>query len=165
MKTLSFSTLFLPEWALPWVLVLAITAWILGARPLAIAAAFIFMFEVIVAPLLAPWLATLPTPALLLIGAVMALMIFHGAIELLFGKRPPGTSPACTSCACSMRSPWALPPARPVAARHHRPVTGRPTTRNNLRNPCAPMIRTFNIDGITCRLPNARAQSHCIHRP
>ena len=54
MKTLSFSTLFLPEWALPWVLVLAITAWILGARPLATAAAFIFAFEVFVAPLLAP---------------------------------------------------------------------------------------------------------------
>lgn len=90
MKTLSFSTLFLPEWALPWVLVLAITAWILGARPLAIAAAFIFAFEVIVAPLLAPWLATLPTSALVLIGAVMALMVFRGAIELLFGKETAG---------------------------------------------------------------------------
>jgi hypothetical protein len=90
MKTLSFSTLFLPEWALPWVLVFAIAAWILGARPLAMVAAFIFLFEVIVSPLLAPWLATLPTPALLLIGVVMALMLFHGAIELLFGKKTAG---------------------------------------------------------------------------
>jgi hypothetical protein len=90
MKTLSFSTLFLPEWALPWVFVLAVAAWILGARPLAIAAALILVFEVVVAPLLAPWLATLPTWALLLIGAVMLLMLLHGAIELLFGSKTAG---------------------------------------------------------------------------
>jgi hypothetical protein len=90
MKTLTFSTLFLPEWALPWVLVLAIAAWILGARALAIGAGLILLFEVLIAPLLAPWLSTVPAWGLVLIGVFMALLILHAAIELLFGDKTAG---------------------------------------------------------------------------
>ena len=87
MKTLTFSTLFLPEWALPWVLVFAISAWILGARTLAVAAGLVLLAEWVLAPLLAPWLSTLPAWALVLIGAVMVLMVLQGAIDILFGER------------------------------------------------------------------------------
>lgn len=90
MKTLTFSTLFLPEWALPWVLVLAIAAWILGARALAIGAGLILLLEVLIAPLLAPWLSTVPAWGLVLIGVFMALLILHAAIELLFGDKTAG---------------------------------------------------------------------------
>ena len=90
MKTLSFSTLFLPEWALPWVLVVAIAAWILGARPLAMVAALILVFEIVIFPLLAPWLEIIPTAVLLLVAPIIALMLFQSAITLFFGKRTAG---------------------------------------------------------------------------
>ena len=90
MKTFSLATLFLPEWALPWVAVFGLVAWIVGARALGVAAAILLLAELVFAPLLAPWLATLPDWALLLIGGVMVLLVLHGIIDFLFGKEAAG---------------------------------------------------------------------------
>lgn len=90
MKTFSLATFFLPEWALPWVAVLGIAAWIMGARPLALAAAMLLLAELVLAPLLAPWLTTLPVWALLLLGGIMVLMVLHGVVDVLFGKETAG---------------------------------------------------------------------------
>ena len=90
MKTFSLATLFLPEWALPWVAVLGIAAWIVGARALGTAAAVLLLAELVLAPLLAPWLATLPDWGLLLIGGVIVLLVLHGIIDFLFGKETAG---------------------------------------------------------------------------
>ena len=90
MKTFSLATLFLPEWALPWVAVFGFVAWIVGARALGVAAAVLLLAELVLAPLLAPWLTTLPDWALLLIGGVMVLLVLHGIIDFLFGKETAG---------------------------------------------------------------------------
>lgn len=90
MKSLTLGTLFLPEWALPWVFVVAIAAWIVGARALATAASLLLMVELVIAPLLAPWLATLPAWVLFLIGALMVLLVLHGVVEFLFGQEAAG---------------------------------------------------------------------------
>lgn len=86
MKTFSLATLFLPEWALPWVAVFGLLAWILRARALAVASALVLLGELVLAPLLAPWLRTLPTWGLVLIGGVMLLLVLHSILEFLFGK-------------------------------------------------------------------------------
>ena len=86
MKTFSLATLFLPTWALPWVAVVGVLAWIVGARALAVASGLLLAAEFVVAPLLEPCLATLPTWSLMLIGVVMALTVAHGIIDFLFGK-------------------------------------------------------------------------------
>ena len=90
MKTFSFATLFLPEWALPWVAVVGIAAWILGARALGVAAAMLLLTDLVIAPLLAPWIATLPTWALLMLAGVVSLVVLHQVIDLLFGKEVAG---------------------------------------------------------------------------
>lgn len=91
MNTTALSTLLLPEWLLPWLLVLAVSAWILGARPVAIFASLILLFEIVVTPMVAPVLASIPAAALLLVAPVLALMVFQGVITLLFGKRTAGS--------------------------------------------------------------------------
>ena len=90
MKTFSLATLFLPEWVLPWVGVFGIIAWIVGARTLGMAAAIFLLAELVLAPLLSPWLSTLPGWALFLIGGVMVLLVLHGFIDVLFGKETAG---------------------------------------------------------------------------
>lgn len=90
MKTFSLATLFLPSWALPWVAVFGLLAWILGARALASAAALVLLADLLLAPLLAPWLQTLPTWVLLLIGGVMVLLVLHSVIDFLFGEDTAG---------------------------------------------------------------------------
>lgn len=90
MKTFSLATFFLPEWALPWLAVFGLVAWIVGARSLGVAAAILLLAELVLAPLLAPWLETLPDWALFLILGVMVLLVFHGVIDFLFGKETAG---------------------------------------------------------------------------
>ena len=90
MKSFSLATLFLPAWALPWIGLIGVLALIVGARGLAGAAGMILVVELIVAPLMAPWLATLPTWVLLIMGAVMVLTVVHGVIDFLFGKEAAG---------------------------------------------------------------------------
>ena len=90
MKTFSLATLFLPEWALPWVAVVGLVAWIVGARSLGVAAAILLLAELVLVPLLAPWLATLPDWALFLIAGVMVLLMLHGIIDFLFSKGTAG---------------------------------------------------------------------------
>ncbi len=89
-KALSFGTLFLPTWALPWVVVVGLVAWIMGARALGVAAAILLLSDLVIAPLLAPWLATLPAWILWSLEALMWLMILHRVIETLFGKATAG---------------------------------------------------------------------------
>lgn len=90
MKTFSLATLFLPEWALPWVAVIGVAAWILGARVLGVAAALLLLTELLLAPLLAPWIATLPTWGLLMLAAALVIVVLHQVIDLLFGKETAG---------------------------------------------------------------------------
>lgn len=90
MKAFTLGTLFLPEWALPWVFIVGIGAFIVGARALAISAAVLLTAEFILAPLMAPWLSTLPTWVLLLMGGVVLLLVLHGVIDFLFGKETAG---------------------------------------------------------------------------
>ena len=90
MKTFSLATLFLPDWTLPWVAVVGLAAWIMGARALGTAAAILLLSDLVLAPLLAPWLATLPAWTLWLLGALMWLMILRGVIETMFGKDTAG---------------------------------------------------------------------------
>jgi hypothetical protein len=88
--TFSFATLFLPEWALPWIVVLAVAAWILGARALAGVAIAVVIADVVIAPLLAPWIEALPTWAFVLILVVFALTVINGLLVLLFGREAAG---------------------------------------------------------------------------
>lgn len=90
MKSFSLATLFLPNWTLPWVVVVGLAAWIMGARALGTAAAILLLSDLVLAPLLAPWLATLPAWTLWLLGALMWLMILRGVIETMFGKSTAG---------------------------------------------------------------------------
>jgi hypothetical protein len=90
MKSFTLATVFLPDWTLPWIAVLACAAWIVGARGLAASAAGLVLADLYLAPLLAPWLAQVPTWVVLLIGGVFVLSILHGVIGLLFGEETTG---------------------------------------------------------------------------
>jgi hypothetical protein len=90
MKTFSLATLFLPEWALPWVAVFGVAAWIVGARALGAVAAMLLLTELVLAPLLAPWLETLPTWGLLIFAAVMVVVVLHQVVDFLFGREVAG---------------------------------------------------------------------------
>ncbi len=90
MNSLSFATLFLPDWALPWMVVLAIAAWILRARALAGLAALIVLADVVIGPLVAPWLDAIPLWALLPLLPIIGLLLLHGLIVAAFGPETAG---------------------------------------------------------------------------
>lgn len=90
MTSFSLATLFLPEWALPWMVVLAITALVVGARGLAGMAAGVVAADLVLAPLLAPWIDALPDWALAPILVVFGLMVLNSALAFLFGREAAG---------------------------------------------------------------------------
>lgn len=89
MKLLGLSV-FLPGWALPWVVVAAVAAFIIGARRLGIALAILLVMDQVAAPLLAPVLAELPWWVLALVTLVVVLLVVHGLIAAVFGAEAAG---------------------------------------------------------------------------
>ena len=90
MSSISLVTLFLPPWALPWVMVLAAAAWITGARALAAAAATVVVADSLIAPLLVPVISSLPGWVFLPLLALLALTIVHRLVTLMFGPETAG---------------------------------------------------------------------------
>lgn len=90
MNNLTLVTLFLPEWALPWIMVLAVAAWILGARALAGIAMMVVITDVVLAPLLTPWIESLPLWAMVLMLIVFGVSILLGGLSMLFGREAIG---------------------------------------------------------------------------
>ena len=79
-------SLFVPGWAIPWLVVLTIAAWIVGAKQFALGLTVLLIMDQVVAPLLEPYLATLPTWVLALVTATVILLVIHGLIVMIFGK-------------------------------------------------------------------------------
>lgn len=90
MNAIATLTWFIPEWAYPWLIVGAIGAWIIGANRLAIALTVLVLLDLVLAPLIAPWLEEQPAWVLALLLIIVALMILNGVISLLFGKEAGG---------------------------------------------------------------------------
>ncbi len=90
MKSLSLATLFLPEWALPWMVVLAIGALVVGARGLAATAAGVVFADLVLAPLLAPWIAAVPVWALVPILIVFGFVVLNAVLTFFFGPEAGG---------------------------------------------------------------------------
>lgn len=86
MSGFSLATLYLPEWALPWVAVFAVAAWIVGARALATAAVVVLLAELVLVPLLEPWIATLPLWALFVLLGVLAFTVEYDVIALVSNR-------------------------------------------------------------------------------
>jgi hypothetical protein len=91
MKTFSLATLFLPEWA-PTVggCVRRRRLDCRGESPWGAVAAMLLLTELVLAPLLAPWLETLPTWGLLIFAAVMVVVVLHQVVDFLFGREVAG---------------------------------------------------------------------------
>ena len=82
---------FIPAWAIPSLFVLTIAAWIVGAKRFALGLTVLLVVDQIVAPLLEPYIRTLPTWVLALLTAIVLLLVIHGLIATLFGKEAAGT--------------------------------------------------------------------------
>lgn len=78
--------MFLPPWAAPWVVTIAIGAWIVGARRLATVLGVLLVVDALAAPLIEPWLATVPLWALAAGGLVLGLLVVHDLVSLVFGR-------------------------------------------------------------------------------
>jgi hypothetical protein len=89
MKALGLSV-FIPEWALPWIAVAAVGSFILGANRMGTSLIALLVLDIVVAPLLAPVLAGIPLWALLLLLVVVALLTVHGVITAVFGHEAAG---------------------------------------------------------------------------
>ncbi len=87
MSGFSLATLYLPEWAVPWVAVFAVAAWIVGARALATAAVVVLLAEFFLAPLLEPWIVMAPLWLLFLLMGVVALTVEYDVIALIFNRK------------------------------------------------------------------------------
>ncbi len=83
--------LFFPEWWTPWIGVAAVAFAIMGAGRMAAALGTFVAIDLIVAPLLEPWLEQLPPWASALIVIVLGLLVIHSLISLAFGPEAAGT--------------------------------------------------------------------------
>jgi hypothetical protein len=82
--------LFLPDWALPWVAVGAVAAWILGLRGIGVSLAVLFVADTVLAPFLEPWLDTVPPWALVAGLVIVTLLVLQGFVVALFGREAWG---------------------------------------------------------------------------
>lgn len=82
--------LFIPEWMIPWCVVAAIGAAILGWSRIATSLSLFVAVDVLVWPLLEPWLDQLPVWALVLGAILLPLLVVHSLIALVFGEAAAG---------------------------------------------------------------------------
>lgn len=87
MSGLPTAFLFLPGWALPWVAVAAAAAWIIGARRMGFVLAALVGAELVLPPLVEPWLETLPLWILVLGGLTLLLLVAHDLIAFVFNRK------------------------------------------------------------------------------
>lgn len=91
MRLLSEIGLFFPEWLTPWIGVAAIAAAIMGWSRLAISLGAFVAIDIFVFPLIEAWLDELPAWASALAVILLALLIIHTIIALVFGEEAAGT--------------------------------------------------------------------------
>jgi len=90
MNGLATFGIFLPVWMMPWLVVGAIAAWIVGAYRLAVGLSIFVTADLLLVPLLKPYLTTLPAWVLALITILLVLMVIHGLLVVTFGREAAG---------------------------------------------------------------------------
>ncbi len=91
MRNLLELGMFLPEWVMPWICLVAIAAAIMGWNRLAAALGLFVAIDIFVFPMLEPFFDQLPIWVLILCVAFIPLYLLHSLIQFVFGKETAGT--------------------------------------------------------------------------
>ncbi len=82
--------LLVPEWVLPWIVLAAAVAYLVGALRLSLALGLIPVVKLILAPVLAPYFWQLPVWLLPAVVLLLFLLVLQGIVSLVFGRETAG---------------------------------------------------------------------------